>query len=225
MPLLGNAPASQPSQEITMQSKTPLTFLVALILAALAVVSWRPAGAQDSTQPVLLVANPLLAEMYAHTVLIAIPMGDNRHAGLIINRPTERSLASLFPEHEPSKQVLSPVFFGGPVMTNSLFAVVRSEDTPGEGSLPFVPGLFLVAHAKTIDEIIERQPNDARYYVGFVAWKPGELDEELKKGFWYVMPPEADLLFRDTTNGLWEELVRRAGAAKVRAALPPGPRG
>jgi putative transcriptional regulator len=200
-----------------MQSKIPVPFLVAFLLAALALMPWRPAGAQDSNQPVLLVANPLLAEMYAHTVLIAIPMGDNRHAGLIINRPTERSLASLFPEHEPSRQVLSPVYFGGPVMTNSLFAVVRSDKAPGDGSLPFVPGLFLVAHAKTIDEIIERQPNEARYYVGFVAWKPGELDEELKKGFWYVMLPDAELLFRDTTNGLWEELVRRAGAARVRA--------
>jgi putative transcriptional regulator len=192
-------------------------FLLALVTAILFAVRAGPAPAQESSKPVLLVATPQLGELYAHTVLVAVPMGDNRHAGLIINRPTERSLASLFPEHEPSKKVISPVFFGGPEMTNSLFAVVRSAQSPGEGSFPFLPGLYLVAHAKTIDQIIEQEPNEARYYVGFVAWKPGELDEELDKGFWYAMPPDADLLFRDTSNGMWEELVKRAGAAKVRA--------
>lgn len=192
-------------------------FLLALAAALIGLLLARPAPAQESSQPVLLVASPQLGEMYAHTVLVAIPMGDDRHAGLIINRPTERSLSSLFPEHEPSKKVLAPVFFGGPVMTNSLFAVVRASESPGEGSLPFIPGLYLVAHAKTIDAIIEREPNGARYYVGFVAWQPGELDEELEKGFWYVMQPDAELLFRDPPSGLWEELVKRAGAAKVRA--------
>jgi putative transcriptional regulator len=200
-----------------MSHQLSLRFVLALVLGALGVATGRHALAEESNEPVLLIANPLLAEMYARTVLIAIPMGDNRHAGLIINRPTERSLSSLFPEHEPSKKVIAPVYFGGPVMTNSLFAVVRAGESPGAGSLPFIPGLFLVAHAKTIDQIIEREPNEARYYVGFVAWKPGELDEELEKGFWYVMKPDAELLFRDMPGGMWEELVKRAGASKVRA--------
>ena len=190
--------------------------LLGIVAGVLGALLAQPAPAQESGAPVMLVANPRLGEMYAHTVLVAIPIGDNRHAGLIINRPTERSLASLFPEHEPSKQVISPVYFGGPVMANSLFAVVRARESPGEGSLAFLPGLYLVAHVKTIDQIIEREPNEARYYVGFVAWKSGELDEELEKGFWYPMPPDPELLFRDAPTGLWEDLVKRAGASKVR---------
>ena len=197
-----------------MHYKSDLPLLIALVLGVLGIVLGHHALAQESNEPVLLIAHPLLAATYAHTVLIAIPMPDNRHAGLIINRPTERSLSSLFPEHEPSKRVIARVNFGGPVMANSLFAVVRAQQSPGDGSLPFIPGVFLVTHAKTIDQIIERKPNEARYYVGFVAWKPGELDEELQKGFWCVMKPDAELLFRDTATGMWEELVKRVGACK-----------
>jgi putative AlgH/UPF0301 family transcriptional regulator len=193
-----------------------LAFVAALLSLLLAPLS----AAEESDAPVLLVATPQLGQFYAHTVLVAIPMGDNRHAGLIINRPTERSLASLFPEHEPSKNVISPVYLGGPVMADSLFAVVKAEASPGEGSVPFLPGLYLVARAATIDRIIEQEPNEARYYVGFVVWKPGELDEELEKGFWYTMQPDPKLLFREPPNGLWEELVKRAGPAKVRAQRP-----
>jgi putative transcriptional regulator len=193
-----------------------LALLAGLAFAALG----RPAPAQESNQesnqPILLVANPALGEMYSHTVLVAIPLGENRHAGLIINRPTTQSMANLFPEHEPSKKVIAPVYFGGPVMSNSVFAVVRASESPGEGSVPFIPGLYLVAHVRTIDQIIEHEPNEARYYVGFVAWQPGELQQELEKGFWYTMKPEAELLFRDQPESMWEELVKRAGTVKMR---------
>jgi putative transcriptional regulator len=206
--------------EAIMHYRLSLPTLLALVLGLACAAVWRPAPAQTAPtlepgQPVLLVANPQLGEMYAHTVLVAIPLGENRHAGLIINRPTTQTMASLFPEHQPSKKIIAPVYFGGPVMSNSVFAVVRAKESPGEGSVPFIPGLYLVAHVKTIDDIIEREPNEARYYVGFVAWKPGELDDELQKGFWYTLKPSAELLFRDSADGMWEELVKQAGTAKM----------
>jgi putative AlgH/UPF0301 family transcriptional regulator len=193
----------------------PSSFLALwLVACALVVAPASHAYAQDTDRTVMLVANPQLGQFYAHTVLIVVPMGRDQHAGLIINRPTERSLASLFPEHEPSRKVVKPVYLGGPVMRNMVFAMLRADEAPDADSIPFMPGLFLVSHAKTIDHIIETRPNDARYYVGFVVWKPGELKEELERGFWYVMQPEAELLFRDSSDGMWEDLVNQAGTPK-----------
>jgi len=42
------------------------------------------------------------------------------------------------------------------------------------------------------------------------VWRPGELDDELKRGAWYTLAPEADFVLRRKTEGLWEELVERA---------------
>jgi putative AlgH/UPF0301 family transcriptional regulator len=45
-----------------------------------------------------------------------------------------------------------------------------------------------------------------------VVWRPGQLDDELDRGLWYVQEPEAKIVLRKETDGLWDELVRRSEA-------------
>jgi len=181
------------------------------VLAALAVAIAAPAQAQSEGKALMLVAKPTLAEAYSQTVLIALPMGDHEHVGFIINRPLEQSLGSLFPEHAPAKKVVEPVRFGGPVMADTVFAVVRSRRAPGGDSQRLFGDLFVASRAEDIDRIIEQTPNEARYFVGFVGWRAGELDAEIAKGFWYVLDPQAELLFRKDTHELWRDLIHRLG--------------
>jgi len=178
---------------------------------ALAAALAQPAGAQappPAEATVFLVAAPGFRDPeYRQTVLIASPTTSGGHIGVIINKPTRRSLASLFPEHEPSKKVVEPVFFGGPFSTSALVAVVRGE-RPGVGSLLIMSNLYLAINVNTIDKIIEDRPTDARFYVGYVGWRPGELRREIDRGLWYVLNPDANTVFRRDTDHIWEELLR-----------------
>jgi putative AlgH/UPF0301 family transcriptional regulator len=61
-----------------------------------------------------------------------------------------------------------------------------------------------------VDSIIEKEPQRARFFAGLVMWRPGELDDELKRGLWYVLEDSTDLVMRKPTEGLWEELVGRS---------------
>ena len=140
-----------------------------------------------------------------------------RHIGLVLNRPSRRTLAELFPEHEPSKEVTEPVFFGGPMSQRAIFALVRSEKNPGRGALRILEGLYLAITASSVDHVIEQWPRQARFYVGDVIWRPGELGEELGSSYWHVMNVHPDLLFRKETQGLWDELSRRARALSADA--------
>ena len=202
----------------------PATFLSATLPATLAGLALTFASAialaqgfQDET--VVLVANPALRDMdYRQTVLIAAPVPGRGHVGVILNRPTKRSLVSLFPNHTPSKQVLEPVFYGGPLSRSALVALVKSNASPGEGSVPLTPGLFLAFRATTIDHVIETSPNEARYYVGFVGWRPGELNQEIERGVWTVRYADIEIAFRKNTEGMWEELQSRS--RELRAGLP-----
>ena len=82
--------------------------------------------------------------------------------------------------------------------------------------------LYLATQGTVVDEIIEKTPNDARYFVGYVAWRPGELRQEIDRGLWHVLEADEDMVFRkDTGDSLWEELLRRARA--VTASLRPAP--
>jgi putative transcriptional regulator len=108
--------------------------------------------------------------------------------------------------------VISPVFLGGPVYTNTLFAVVHRDRSPGGRSMPLLDDMFLAMDTATVDSIIEQDGDRARFIAGLVAWQPGELEDEVKRGFWYVIDADADLVFRKSTDGMWEELVRRSAS-------------
>src|SRR5258706_12973922 len=191
------------------------------VFAILACVGGTNAHSQegDTGGTVTLVAAPRLVDPdYRGAVLLAVPVDNNRHVGVIINRPTGRSLASLFPEHPPSKLVRDPVYFGGPMLRQAIFAVVHIDHTPGPGSIQDLKKLFPTTQGAAVDHIIEETPNEARYYVGYVAWRPGELRQELDRGLWYLLGADSDLVFRKDPAGLWEELLRRARA--LTASVP-----
>src|SRR6185436_4413470 len=138
------------------------------------------------------------------------PIGDGRHIGFIINRPTKVKLGQLFPEHEPSQKIAEPVFFGGPSDSGLLFAIVQRGESPGGATLPLGRGLYLTFDGATVDRIIETEPDHARFYTGLVVWRPGELQEEVGRGMWYVRQPEASVVLRRSTKNLWEEMVTRS---------------
>jgi putative transcriptional regulator len=178
------------------------------------------AQAQDD-EAVFLVAHPMFRDLdYRQTVLIAAPAPNGGHVGVILNRPTRRSLGSLFPEHEPSKKVIDPVYYGGPFSRGALVALVKADRAPGAGSVPVMRNLYLAFRANTIDHVIESQPNDARYYVGYVGWRPGELKSEIDKGLWSVLGADLEVVFRKDTEGLWEEMLQQS--RRIRAEALPG---
>ena len=192
-----------------------LRVLLAFALLALS----AGAAAQSQGEAVLLIAHPAFRDMeYRQTVLIAAPVPSGGHVGVILNRPTRRSLGSLFPEHEPSKKVVDPVHYGGPFSRGALVALVKAQSAPGPGTVLLMKNLYLAFRANTIDHVIETTPNEARYFVGYVGWRPGELRSEIDRGLWSVLDADVDTIFRRDTDGLWEELLQ--STKRIRAAAP-----
>jgi len=190
-----------------------------LLALALLVAAALPARAQDD-DAILLVAHPSFRDLdYRQTVLLAAPAPNGGHVGVILNRPTRRSLASLFPEHEPSKKVLEPVYYGGPFSRGALVALVKAGNTPGEGTVQLMKNLFMAFRVNTIDQVIESKPNDARYYVGYVGWRPGELKNEIDRGIWSVLHADVDVVFRKDMEGLWEELLQQTKRIRADASM------
>ena len=201
-------------------------FLVAILL----LLSTGVASAQRQDDAIILIAHPAFRDLeYRQTVLIATPAPNGGHVGVILNRPTRRSLGSLFPEHEPSKKVVDPVYYGGPFSRGALVALVRADQTPGAGSVLVMRNLYMTFRANTIDQVIEATPNEARYFVGYVGWRPGELRGEIDRGLWSVLDADVETVFRKDTEGLWEELlqqtrrIRAEGGADAPVGAPAQP--
>jgi putative transcriptional regulator len=182
--------------------------MLALLGAAGSVA--QAAEPEELSQAALLAATDLLSgSPYEETVLIVAPLREGGHLGFIVNRPTGVRLHELFPEHAPSRKVLSPIYVGGPVLPEAVFALARKAPA-GEGSvIALLPGLVAVLDHASVDRVIETAPNEAHYFVGLVLWGPGELAEEVSDGAWSVRPASVDAVLAADPAGLWQQLVKQ----------------
>ncbi len=159
------------------------------------------AAAQPAERPngVLLVAKPSLTDPnFQETVVLVTQTPDAQTVGVILNRPTERKLSG------------ETVFFGGPVLRETLVALFQSREQPESPAFHVMRGVYLTMQPETIERLLARPRQRFRLYAGFSGWAPAQLQGELARDGWYVLPASVDLVFRKDTAGLWSELLAKA---------------
>ncbi len=57
-------------------------------------------------------------------------------------------------------------------------------------------------------------------YVGYAGWGPGQLDQELSRGDWYLSPAEESLVFDRDAQEIWPELIEKNSGRWVRHGWP-----
>lgn len=188
---------------------------VPVAIAALLACFAGLAQSADLSKTVILVAKPELRAdpVFGSAILVATSIGGEQHAGFIVNRPTSVTLGSVFPGDGPAQKVVDPIYLGGPVDADVVFALVQRSESPGKGSIQLMPGVFAALNGKAVDRVIASDPENTRFLAGLVVWKPSELEEEIKQGLWYVLEPDPALVLPRSTEGLWEELARRSKIA------------
>jgi putative transcriptional regulator len=178
----------------------------ALLLAAAVPL----AVAQPPEHGFFLVAKPsILDPNFQGTVVLVTNAPDGATLGVIINRPTERSLANILPGNPTLAKFTEPLYFGGPVERVGLFAVFRAKEAPGQ-SFPVAEDLHLALHPATVEQLLRKPPEKVRFFNGYSGWAPGQLAVELERGDWWVFEADPETAFRKDTATLWEELARRA---------------
>ncbi len=190
-----------------------------VILACLA-ASVSPAIAGDDS-PLILLATPQLTDpVFGQTVLLTAPLREGVRIGVILNRPTEHAMDSLFPDHRVLNRIKDPVYYGGPMLPEVMVVLIRSEKDPGQGALRVSSGLYLALSAPLIEKVLTEAPQTARCYLGSVIWQAGELDEQIKDGAWSVVQPDSEMVFSKNPGNLWESLQHKARQLTAQLTLP-----
>jgi putative transcriptional regulator len=181
------------------------------------------APAQDAARTIFLVARPELTDPnFRETVLMVTQSDDAATIGLILNRPLTRSLAEVLPG-ERFRRFTEPLYFGGPVSNNGLFALFQG-DKSSNPTITMLPGVQFAVHPDTIDALLRNPPAKIRFFSGYSGWAPGQLENEISRGDWFVMNADAETAFRKDPSRLWPELVRRARAVRADAGRADAPR-
>jgi len=168
-----------------------LCFLVSTVSA--------PVAAQPNA--LLLVARPDLVDPnFRESVVLVTQTDDGSTVGVILNRPTAA-------KHPQTGETL---YSGGPVMREVTVALLRAEREPEAPAFPVLKGVYLTMHPQNIEPLLAQRAGNYRLYRGFSGWAAGQLDSEMQREGWYLLPANTELLFRKDTAGMWQELVRKA---------------
>jgi putative transcriptional regulator len=169
----------------------------------------------QSLAPGLLVAMPQLGDPnFERTVVLMIDHGERGSLGLVINRPTELSLADVVGSMgiawagDPDAEVWS----GGPVDPNTGWLLQGSEGgDEREDVLPLAEGILLSTSPDELRRVAERPPRFVRFLMGYAGWDSQQLESELAAGAWLLAPVSHHLVFGTAPELMWEATIRSLG--------------
>ncbi len=147
-----------------------------------------------------LIAMPGMADPYFSKTLTLICEHSERGAiGLVINKPIDVTLGSLFEQvnitlNDDSLR-MEPVHFGGPVMVDRGF-VLHQPLGDWSSTLKIDDDTGLTT-SKDILEAIGNGTGPSRLLVtlGYAGWAPGQLEDEIKRNGWLTVESKATTIF------------------------------
>ena len=106
-----------------------------------------------------------------------------------------------------------PLHIGGPVEPQRGW-ILTSQNPETVDTRPLGAGLYLSASPLLLRRVLTARPVPRRtqVFAGYAGWGPGQLDEELARSAWLIMPVELDLIFEIPPAAAWEMAIRRIGA-------------
>lgn len=179
----------------------------------------RPTGLAISTAwtaPLRLAKGKLLVAReqmidpnFAESVVLLLEYGEEGAMGLIVNRPTEVSLSDVL-EIDGAERLAEPIYIGGPVARGRMMLLLRAPTSPEEAQRVF-EDVHFSASKTLLERMVSRPAAEERFrvYAGHAGWAAGQLDSEIERGGWHIMPGDPDLVFSKAPTAVWPELIRR----------------
>jgi putative transcriptional regulator len=176
---------------------------------------------------VLLIANPHMDDPnFSHTVVLICQHGPEGTVGLVLNRPTEVSLAKALPEIPGLQSTPFRLYVGGPVQPTGILLLLQMDAQPSN-TRPVLDHIFWGGNVEALTQILQEgnSTQTFRAYAGHAGWAPGQLESELAAGAWATLSADPAAIFTTQPEDLWEQMLEALrGPSFIRAiprALPP----
>ncbi|MEO5834910.1 MAG: YqgE/AlgH family protein [Nakamurella sp.] len=161
----------------------------------------------------LLVATPeLIGPTFERTVIYLVSHSGDGSLGVVLNRPSEIPVHNVLPQWNALAARSQVIFVGGPMRPDSAMCVGVALTGRGlqelEGIAPIRGPVCLV----DVDaEPAELAPalRGVRLFGGHAGWAPGQLEGEVARGSWYVVPGLPDDILVPPKVDLWFQVMRR----------------
>ena len=169
-----------------------------------------------------LIAMPGMVDSnFAGSVIYLFEHTQKGAMGLVVNRPTEVNLGTLFDKIELKLEIAplleQPVYFGGPVQIERGFVLHESNPQLSYSSSLIIPGGLTMTTSKDVLEAVAlgNGPRKFLMTLGYAGWGAGQLEEEITLNGWMNVPLSheqmMDILFSTPSSQRYEKTISHLG--------------
>ncbi len=158
----------------------------------------------------LLVARAGLPDpnFFESVVLLLDYAEDAGAVGVVLNRRTGLAVGHAVPPEVGLADRDDRLYLGGPVSLDTLIVLMTEEEAPRAAS-PILPGVVVVRSGEGLDQLMEGDPAppSVRFFAGYAGWAPGQLEDEIARGVWKLLPGDSRWVFTDRPDETWRRLT------------------
>ncbi|AEQ07612.1 YqgE/AlgH family protein [Corynebacterium pseudotuberculosis 258] len=173
-------------------------------------------NAMERNQPapgMLLIAAPSMEDpVFARSVILLLEHNEATTFGVNLASRSDVAVFNVMPEWAPLVSKPQALYIGGPLNQQGVIGIGVSA-----------PGVDIVSHPhfnrlanRLLHVDLRTQPEDVaadlsglRLFAGYAEWEPGQLNEEIEKGEWYVAPALSSDVTAAGNVDVWGDVMRR----------------
>ncbi|MDO4684956.1 MAG: YqgE/AlgH family protein [Corynebacterium sp.] len=169
---------------------------------------------RNDPQPgTLLVAAPgMYSEDFARSVILIVEHSQYMTFGVNLTSRLEVAVANVMPEWLPCVAKPQALYLGGPLHQESVVGVGVTKLGVQENEHE----VFKKLANRIVHVDLRADPNEIvdyldgiRLFAGFAEWAPGQLDQEISRGDWFVAPALPSDVIAPGNTDVWGDVMRR----------------
>lgn len=160
--------------------------------------------------------NKSLIYMVSHSHQGAMGLAINN----MVNKVSGDSLLDLFhdTDSKPSKDLVLPIYLGGPVEQERGFILHTMEECDGQQLIKMdgEHGFAISSNIDILREIVKGDgPKHSIFMLGYSGWASGQLEDEIEKGMWLVADSSKEVIFSNKDEDKWKIALESIGVDKT----------
>lgn len=160
----------------------------------------------------LLVSAPgMFSPEFARTVVLVLEHDADHTLGVVLNRRSEVAVANVM-DAGWAELAAKPqaVHIGGPVGADSAVGLgVTAAGAPENPYLNRLANRLVLVDLNASPLEVSELLDGIRIFAGYAEWAPGQLDDEILRGDWFVTPALPSDVVAPAGADLWGDVMRR----------------
>lgn len=160
----------------------------------------------------MLAAPGMLSDEFARSVVLIVEHNLQHTLGVVLNRRSEIAVANALPQWIDYVAKPQALYLGGPLGPQAAIGIgVTAGGTVIEDHPEFTRLANRLVHVdlRADPTDIDGHLEGMRIFAGYAEWEPGQLDEEIERGDWYVAPALPSDVIAPAGADLYSDIMRR----------------